>query len=222
MGAGSSSKMYAIRASLSSEDLGNLIASMGPPFVNYKELIVNHEINGESLMSLIEDDEAVIAALKSIGITNMIHQKAISSRLKALDIDTFTERRNNQINDAGAEDWKGGGTNEDSYYDSKKAETDVELWTEHDEQSRVNVNGEYNTTDLNQERVEDTVVDYSGEYKAEDWAETEQEFRNSAAEGIIENVQYYLENNVNVLARDLGGNSALHFASMRGIYSLYW
>eukprot|EP00596_Hydrurales_sp_CCMP1899_P011172 CAMPEP_0119050580 /NCGR_PEP_ID=MMETSP1177-20130426/70720_1 /TAXON_ID=2985 /ORGANISM="Ochromonas sp, Strain CCMP1899" /LENGTH=124 /DNA_ID=CAMNT_0007029147 /DNA_START=205 /DNA_END=576 /DNA_ORIENTATION=- len=79
MGADSSSP---ITASSSTQEIGGLIASIGQPFEKYEEMVVNHDINGEILMTLIDDEKALTAALKRVGVTNMIHQKAISAKLK--------------------------------------------------------------------------------------------------------------------------------------------
>jgi hypothetical protein len=39
--------------------IGSLIASIGQPFEKYEEMVVNHSINGEILMTLIDDEKAL-------------------------------------------------------------------------------------------------------------------------------------------------------------------
>jgi hypothetical protein len=37
-----------------------MIASIGQPFGKYEEMVVGHDINGEILMTLIEDEKALM------------------------------------------------------------------------------------------------------------------------------------------------------------------
>ena len=68
--------------SLSAEDVGNLVAAIGPAFVEYKVIMINEGINGVFLAEL--EDAQLAETLNDIGITKAVHVKNISAQFKAL------------------------------------------------------------------------------------------------------------------------------------------
>ena len=68
--------------SLTAEDIGNLIAAVGPAYVEYKTIIINEGISGKLLAEL--NDEEVTSTLADLGITKALHVKNICVELKSL------------------------------------------------------------------------------------------------------------------------------------------
>ena len=68
--------------SLSAEDIGTLVSSIGPAYVEYKTIMINEGISGKLLAEL--SDEEVTSTLADLGITKALHVKNIGVELKSL------------------------------------------------------------------------------------------------------------------------------------------
>lgn len=64
---------------LTAKDIADAIASIGTPFLQYKEAIEHNGIDGEVLLMM--SMEEIESSLPSLGISSVFHQKAILSRL---------------------------------------------------------------------------------------------------------------------------------------------
>ena len=82
MGAGASVNILGELDSLSAEDVGKLVASIGPAYEDYKTILINEGISGKFLAEL--NDEEVASTLTDLGITKALHVKNICVELKFL------------------------------------------------------------------------------------------------------------------------------------------
>ena len=68
----------------SSEQVGDMIASLGDAYIPYKKIIVENGVNGEFICSLSNESE-MSEMFQSLGITNFVHKKNITNLFKKND-----------------------------------------------------------------------------------------------------------------------------------------
>ena len=110
MGSGASTEYYGsmeVSPQLTSKQIAKLVCSIGPSYEGYKKIIMSHQLDGKKVSSLMKNEGALIEAMRNLGVTNMIHQKVIYTRLIA--------SRSDLHNYGGAADWK--------------IDRDVEIWS---------------------------------------------------------------------------------------------
>lgn len=69
---------------LTSEDLAELVGTLGSAYEEYKAAIVSNGVDGDTLFSLVGDEGSLAEVLNDLGITKKLHQKVIISKLGRL------------------------------------------------------------------------------------------------------------------------------------------